>query len=101
MELDVLPSNVRHEIVEMYSETGRSHSVQLLGPDNQLRKEQAAERFEQTLNAMVGKRVAGMAGAAGSGLRAQKLIADLAAKQAQIELANQAAQNQNMGEPFR
>ena len=100
MELHDLPSNVRHEIVEMYSEAGRSHSVQLLGPANRLRKEQAAERFEQTVNAMVGKRVAGMAGAAGSGLRAQKLIADFAAKQAQIELANQAAQNQNMGEQW-
>ena len=100
MELDDLTFNVFHEIVEMYCEAGRSHSVQLLVLENQLRKEQAAEKFEQTVIAMVAKRVAGMAGAAGSGLGAQKFVVDFAAKQAEIELANQAAQNQNLGEQW-
>ena len=91
LEIADLPDNILFEEVEIFSESGRMFEIELLNASMTFRREQPAERFQQSVDAMVGKRVNSMRGGVGTGLQASVLIQQHAARQAQLSLANAAA----------
>ena len=53
LEIDCLPEDARWERVTIFSEHGREYKIELLGVDNIYRREQASERYTQSVNQMI------------------------------------------------
>lgn len=94
MELDGLPPDTKCELVTIFSEHGRAHNIELLGPGQIYRKEQCEERFQHSIHGMVQKRAAAMRGMPGMAPRTKNLIVEHNKVQAELLLANRAAEEQ-------
>ena len=92
LEFHQLPKGCKFETVQAFTETGRLHEIELLGPRNTFRKEQAAERYAHTVGGMIERRVPGMRGLPGTAHSAPKLRAEYQAYQAQLALENKNAE---------